>query len=224
MARQAKAIPKAHREDGVWCVLDLDGQHRLVEEFEALEARYTAGDRLTSAEVARRDELRSALDDLLIAKVLPMSGAQFDEVQGAKLSSSIKVSAGGRGGAKVTTPNVQAITNQLALDMIETQVVEIRGYSKTVAKRVNAETGEVLESETAPIATGAEAAAFFRSEECADSEREVADALFGLITRQSQLEAGLGKWLASRRASSPATTRRTDGGALAAIPTTSTPA
>lgn len=224
MARQAKAIPKAHREDGVWCVLDLDGQHQLVEEFEALEARYTAGERLTAAEVDRREDLRRAMDTLLVAKVLPMSGAQFDEVQGAKLSSAIKVSAGGRGGAKVTTPNVQAITNQLALDMIETQVVEIRGYSKTVAKRVNAETGEVLESETAPIATGAEAAAFFRSEECADSEREVADALFGLITRQSQLEAGLGKWLASRRASSPATTRRTDGGALAAIPTTSTPA
>jgi hypothetical protein len=109
------------------------------------------------------------------------------------------------------------------LEIIEKRVTEIRNYTRREILAVD-EDGVPTDERIIPITTGVEFVAFLRSPDCPTSERDVAQALFALVTSQSHLDAALGKWSASRRASSPATTRPSAGDAPAAIPSTSTPA
>lgn len=232
MARQAKAIPKAWKDRGVWYVLDVDGQHALVDEHDELEARLARGEKLTAPEAARLDEIRrqisprpdAPMGDLLAAKVLPYSHDEYARIESAKIGASMKLTTNPNGGVKVSNVDARALTLGIQLDIIETRVVEITGYSATRATKVDEATGEVLETRSTPIRTGADLAAWFRADDCPDTETEVMVDLFKAITSQSHLETGLGKAWASRRASSPATTRPLAGDAPGAIPTTSTPA
>lgn len=223
MAREAKAIPKAWQDIGVWYVVNVDDQHALVDELERIAERERSGEQFTSQEQRRAVDLREKTRDLFAAKILPYSGDEYARLEGARMAAAVSVSVDGRGHAKVGKIDAKAITREIALDVIELRVRELRGYSKTEATRTDHETGEVLETRTTPIKTGAELVAFLRSPGCPDSEMEVAWDLFEAIKNQSHLEVGLGKWSASRRASSPATTRLLAGDAPAAIPTTSTP-
>lgn len=225
MAREAKAIPKAWKDHGVWGVLDIDGQHDLVDEFEALDARLSGdGESLTQAETARHAHLKAEMDTLVCAKVLPYSHDEYARVEAAKVSAGMSFSSDSRGNVKVKKMDPRALTGGIELDIIETRVCELTNYAKVVPTRLDKATGEVLETERVPLTTGAAVAEFLRSADCPDSEQAVSAALIALIKSQSHLEAALGKWSASRRASSPATTRLSGGGALAAIPSTSTPA
>lgn len=227
MAREAKAIAAAHRTHGVWGVLDIDGQHEQIDELDALEAKHRtlteAGRTLDSEDVARLAWLRVAAGDMLAARVLPMSGDEYAEIEGAKISAAMTLASDGRGGAKIKRFDAKAATFDLMLEIIEKRVTEIRGYAKREILAVDAD-GVPTDERSIPITTGADFVAFMRSPDCPTSEREVAQALFALVTSQSHLDAALGKWSASRRASSPATTRPSAGDALAATPTTSTPA
>lgn len=222
MAREAKAIPKAWKDHGVWGVLDIDGQHDLVDEYEALDARVSADETLTAAEQARHAHLRTEVESLLCAKVLPYSHDEYARLEAAKVSAAINFSADPRGNVKIKRMDTQAMTGGIQLDIIETRVVEVTNYAKVVPTKLDKVTGEVVESERVPLTTGRAVAEFLRSEDCPDSEQAVAAALISLIKSQSHLEAALGKWSASRRASSPATTRRLGGDAPGAIPSMST--
>lgn len=227
MARQAKAIAAAHRTHGVWGVLDIDGQHEQLDELDALEAKQRglveAGRALDADDTARLVELTKAAGQMLAARVLPMSGDEYAAIEGAKISAAMVVTTDGRGGAKIKRFDAKAATFDLMLEIIEKRVTELRGYMKREILAVDAD-GVPTDERIVPITTGADFVAFMRSPDCPTSEREVAQALFALVTSQSHLDTALGKWSASRRASSPATTRPLAGDAPAAIPTTSIPA
>ena len=222
MAREAKAIAAAHRVSGVWGVLDIDGQHEQLDELDALEAKQRERP-LDADDAARLADLRVASAQMLAARVLPMSGDEYASIEATRINAAMTLATDSRGNAKIKRFDSKAMTFDMMLEIIEKRVTEIRGYTRREILAVDAD-GVPTDERSIPIATGAEFVAFLRSPDCPTSERDVAQALFALVTSQSHLDAALGKWSASRRASSPATTRLSAGDALAAIPSTSTPA